>query len=83
MEPQGDAGQRRHFPRRHADQREAAGHVRRQIQLEHLVAQVAEGHAHRGVFRQQDNALGAPAQPQLTFGADHAGGLDAADLARF
>ena len=76
-------GQRSHLAC-DADHVEATRHIRRQVELQHGIAQVvAQRHADRRVVGQEQIALVFLAQPQLAFRADHAGRLHTADLGGF
>ena len=65
-------------------QRETARHIRRQIDLKDLVAQVlTQRRAHGSILGQDKNAFVLLAQTQFKLGTDHAARFDAANLCLF
>ena len=80
---EGRTGQRVDFPG-HAAHTQAAGHIRRQFDLHHIVAQIIrQRDAGRRIQGQKQNALVLLAQSQFQLRADHSCGTDAADFGRF
>ena len=75
------AGQRRHLAG-HADQRQAAGHVRQHVELQDDVAhEIGQRHADRGVVFEEDDALVFLVDAELEGRTDHRIARHAADLA--